>query len=851
MRHLITILSVVGMTALHATALETENMKVRHAKGWPNWRGPYCSGSASPCGEEVVESSADAKFLWQSEERRLPTSYWTAAGWIEASGFGDLAIVNGRVYMYYYRRAGNIINRRRYDRIYAHWDTEERRRFWSSLDADDIIICIDADTGRTLWKTFFWGKGLVYKDMATGFGPLTSPCVADGRVYSLGGSGRVYCVDAKSGRPLWESDLGKEFERVDYWLRKADRKQPNGFYDSCPVYANGVLACNNHSHGKREKNERAGLVGFDGRTGKKLWVVRDCIHGGPGVSPVRWTHKGKEYFIAAHRERVVCIEPKTGRVLWELRGQLHQGGTPTVCEDYLILGGTTNTHGEYKVLPDTTGLACYRITPEGIKRVWRLSPLNYAKGNQTSPVILGGHVYVGIVGVMGNKGGFTCIELETGNVRGSAQLGAGYTPVACDGRVFTTTGVMMHAVPRFSKNLNLPRFGKPEPYSHATYTACAVADGRLYIRGRDSIYCYELRKSVALPEKEKTRTILEATTDNAHIPPWMRQADKKKREEEKRKEAPKRDDRPVLPPLPDTIPGLVKELKNRHLTHREQASVAILKKDAAAEMQAVPDLAELAASNDWPAQTAAVAILELMGPNARAATEALSDAVFAALEAGRRSDVELLIPALARIDPTALKNMVPRIAAFLADENHDNAFLACVALQVIGPSAKGSEPAMAALLDGENLRLAAAAARALARIRPSTHAVPALGRCVRRNDYDLTVQAMKALCAAGFTAKDALPHVIPALGGMMADTELLAVLAKDLLSNIGPGAATPLIAQLKDAESDESVASAIRGLGLLGTDACDAAPLLEKIASERENVNRHLAKETLKRVTVE
>ena len=155
------------------------------------------------------------------------------------------------------------------------------------------------------------------------------------------------------------------------------------------------------------------------------------------------------------------------------------------------------------------------------------------------------------------------------------------------------------------------------------------------------------------------------------------------------------------------------------------------------------------------------------------------------------------------------------------------------------------------MLGRKDLLLASAAARALAHIRPSADAIPALGRCLKRNNYDLTVQALKALCAAGFTAKDALPHVIPVLDSMMADSELLAVLVQDLLANIGPGAAAPLIAQLKKAESDESIATAIRGLGLLGTDACDAVPLLEQIASERENVNRRLAGEILKKISVE
>ena len=240
-----------------------------------------------------------------------------------------------------------------------------------------------------------------------------------------------------------------------------------------------------------------------------------------------------------------------------------------------------------------------------------------------------------------------------------------------------------------------------------------------------------------------------------------------------------------------------------------------------------------------------------MGPAASTAVEPFSKAILAGLVSKRRSDVELLVPALLRIDATVAKAIVPEIAKALAHEDPAVVRLACVALGMIGSKAKDAVPALAALLDGKEATSAVAAARALTRIGPSPDVVPALGRCVRSDDGELVIQALRALCAAGFDAKAALPDVIPVFNKLMADQNLLAVIARDMMANIGPGAAKPLIARLEKAESDEAVASAIRGLIMLGADAGDAAPLLRKIAAERENVNRRLAEEALKKVRVE
>ena len=65
--------------------------------------------------------------------------------------------------------------------------------------AKDVVICLDLETGKTLWKSEVPGK-------ATGRNSSSTPCVAEGRVFAIG-SGRAYCVDAETGKEIWSTQL--------------------------------------------------------------------------------------------------------------------------------------------------------------------------------------------------------------------------------------------------------------------------------------------------------------------------------------------------------------------------------------------------------------------------------------------------------------------------------------------------------------------------------------------------------------------------------------------------------------------------------------------------------------------
>ena len=445
-------------------------------RDFPCWRGPFGSGSCTPSGRELVESLADMRLLWRSEAD-LPNAWLWGADPIGGivGGFCTPLFLDGRVYVFYYVPSGTYVVEGM-----PHAKGRDKRRWREKyrVDADDVFVCIDAPTGRTLWKRVFKEKGINFNKTA-GAGPFMTPCISDGRLYGIGSAGRVYCVDAATGGVVWESSVGPAAEDAEAERRRCREalKMPNMNCDFCaaPAVIDGVVCCNDN---------RKGLIGLDAATGRKLWgPIADCTT--KTSSPVQWTHKGKHYAIVA-ADGAICVEPRTGRVCWKAE-DAGGHGTVAVTEDYMVCAGGK------KRAPDgtrvETGLSAYRIDPSGAEPVWDLGR-GYSN-HVTSPVIYNGHVY-------GFAGQATiCVELKTGKIVGQAAFPGTRTCsslLAFDGRILRENlhrQIFYHnADPADFKRLG-PVWIAP---SHAENTTSTVADGRLFMRGMNCLYCYDLRK---------------------------------------------------------------------------------------------------------------------------------------------------------------------------------------------------------------------------------------------------------------------------------------------------------------------------------------------------------------------
>ena len=723
------------------------SVSVAIAGDWPNWRGPDCSGSATDCGEELVEDISQAKRVWSSEEATKPCFGGKGVTW----GYSDFAIVDGKVYMAYGEGSGPLardeflLMKKLWTKGSGHLrggkkpeDAEWLAKICTKVRGDDGMICLNAKTGRTLWKTIYKEHGVNHQFIRapSQYSYQATPCVGTDRtgrkvVVLFGTSLRVYGLDAQTGEPLWESDAGPlalkfsmQFMDVCFrpgrqdWKSNARNPEEGLSYDSCPMIADGVVALNCH-----DKGAGAAVTGLELATGRRLWTVPDSLD--MYASPIRWVYqpdpndpKSRREFFICHtggpRGRKLkgkiapgilkCIEARTGKVMWSLDRHGVPGGplqAPAVQGDLVVCCGGQKDLKEH----DTKGseyatVQCYRMTPEKATLVWQWREMKgFREGGWqvmrfTSPVIHGDKVHIATTRMF---------DLKTGELL-DKKVGVGkYAPIASDGYLIGSGETISYR--RFEPNAknsslsNKDQLGGPIANEDG---GPAVANGRLYIRGDSRIHCVDLRKKYC------------SNPQPSIDPP---------------KELPKG--------------GGMDELGARHFTER-QAAVEALKKAGSADAAA---LAKLVLEADWKTRKAAAEILQAQGAKAKAVAPQLAAALPQMVKEGPLGRVRLTAATVKAINAAAAGKVVPQIGALLADKDEMVVYRACAALESLGEVSAPAVPGLVEVLKREDEYLYGRAALALRAMGPAAKdAVPTLADTVQNSKHgEMVAYALDAL----------------------------------------------------------------------------------------------------------
>ena len=307
----------------------------------------------------------------------------------------------------------------------------------------DDIYCIDAKTGQLVWHKRYPGRTYAYQCSGT-------PCIANGRCYVAGSGAMVYCLDAATGREAW---TGKS---------RAGAGQQIG---ASFVVEDGVAVLLGGA-----------LMGFDAASGKVRWT-QNAVRG-VHASPARWRSAGRTLLVCNGANDTVCVEPRTGKVVWKVRG----GGwsTPAIRGDMLAL------YSRHKKI----GLAAYRLSADGAKQLWHLP----YSDRGSSAVIHGGFVYA--IGGW-QKPHAVCVNLATGKLAWETKVTATEiaSPVVADGKLWYVFGMFtrtsLYCLRATPKQYTL--LGRT-PIPAVTATSPAIAAGRIYLRLKDAIACYDLRR---------------------------------------------------------------------------------------------------------------------------------------------------------------------------------------------------------------------------------------------------------------------------------------------------------------------------------------------------------------------
>ncbi len=466
---------------------------------WPCWSGPFTSLAAAPCGLELVEDfNKDARLVWRSEEL-MPPGNGNALNYDRFAlndrtmgGGASLVVADGRVFAHYYQPAGD-----RYMDSLKNLEAEANKAKVAELSpymkekylvrADDVIVCLDAATGKTLWKTVCHGSALNQPSHKGGVVNNT-PCVGGGRVFAMDSAGNLRALDVRSGKLLWQV-AGMSAEPVKPW---------SGARNQCtaPIYTGGTLVVPDHG---------STLFGIDPASGKRLWKL-------PGKShrfqvPAKWTHAGKEYVVSMAESRpptrrtaalvsALCVEPGSGKILWEIELPPSPNKGVSVFGDrmYVTSGG-----GTMPSKPNPKG-ACtaYRLSLQKAEKVWS-TPAPHAAGD-APPAVNGTYV------VVGGPGESHLYDAATGKdlagYRGPGPFNEGYAAFVEDRVLLSLDGshghsnlVILGATPATFKKLS--HWIPPNPQTtsyHNKFMTFPMVEGRIFLRGYDGVYCYDLRR---------------------------------------------------------------------------------------------------------------------------------------------------------------------------------------------------------------------------------------------------------------------------------------------------------------------------------------------------------------------
>lgn len=461
------------------------------ADDFPSWRGVHGSGAAHS-GLKLVDDITFARRRWKSEY--VPGVY----GSLIQTGNSGVSVADGKVVLVYHWPNDDV-----YDVAYVkkmldtpNWNAKSayaldpeykaavddptkreayaRKKF--AVSADDVVLCLDADTGKTLWKRVYKRKGINCTKQGRGpficakCAPQSIPCIAAGKVFALGNTGRVYALNAADGASIWESNLGAIFQRLEAVREKAREQQSLPGYGRKdlahgPVYADGVLVC---------YDDESSLIGFDPETGRKLWTARGQGMSKYYSSPMLWPHGGRTYVVAGGN----LLDPKAGKILWSVPGQpCKEPGTASVCGDYLF----------WKMV-------CYRISPEKAAEVWR-----YPSGQSSrdgTPVIQNGMLLFRNQ----ERGTVELYDLAAGRKLALTRSPPGISTengsfVGGDGRGFLELGrdggsaIGMFMMEPGTTDMKPTALAVPH---YAMSTTPVYCNGRLYLRMLDHVACWDL-----------------------------------------------------------------------------------------------------------------------------------------------------------------------------------------------------------------------------------------------------------------------------------------------------------------------------------------------------------------------
>jgi len=387
---------------------------------WPGFRGPNSDGTVRGLALETNWHSSPPRLIW----RRRVGPAWSS-----------MIVVAGRLF------------------------TQEQR------GAQEAVVCYEAASGEELWAHQDAGR---FWEPTAGAGPRATPCFAEGRVFALGATGTLSCLDAATGKQQWSRDIKKD----------SGAKIPLWGYSSSPLVVEDLVIV--FAGGEGEKN----LLAYFTCSGELAWTAAAGQTSYASPQPAKL--QGQQQMLLFSNRGLLAFDPVMGKLLWEHPLPVSPSA-PRSVQPYAL--------GEKQVLvasESDLGLALLDVKREGeiltpeerwVSRKFRPSFNNF--------VVHHDHVY----GFNGRI--FACVELEEGNpLWQEGRYGHGQVLLLPDQSLLLVVSEQGEAILLRANPKKHEELGRFQAIKGKTWNDPVIAQGRLYLRNAEEMACYELPRSV-------------------------------------------------------------------------------------------------------------------------------------------------------------------------------------------------------------------------------------------------------------------------------------------------------------------------------------------------------------------
>ncbi|MFN2493939.1 MAG: PQQ-binding-like beta-propeller repeat protein [Pyrinomonadaceae bacterium] len=404
---------IAGQSPAPGTATSDQTAAAHASRNyWTNYRGPNRDGRYDEMAVLTAWPSGGLSPLWKQ-----PIGV----------GYSSFVVADGRAYT-----------------------IEQRRK-------QEVVAAYDVSNGREIWKQ---GWNAEYSD-STGDGPRATPTWDDGRLYALGATGELRCLDAKSGSVIWGKNILNDNGASN--LSWAMAASPLIVDDKVILLPGGTA--------------NKSVAAYNKMTGAPVWKSQNDTQA--YVSPMLVTLAGRRQIIVVSSNRVFGLTPEDGSLLWSQTWDTDMGinvAQPIVVDNnrFFISAG----YGKGAALIEVTGSG----RNYSARAVWQNINM---KNKFNSSVLHEGYIY-GL-----DEGILSCLDVKTGERKWKGgRYGYGQVLLASGNLIISSDSGELALVKASPAGYSeLARFSAIEG---KTWNYPAIAGGRLLMRNANQMAAFNI-----------------------------------------------------------------------------------------------------------------------------------------------------------------------------------------------------------------------------------------------------------------------------------------------------------------------------------------------------------------------